>query len=413
MTSRLQCVCTALPLLMVPIAGLADNGVLSTYMNPLGEMPIVSVGQVADGNGVLRYAVLEQDAVKIDVEVYGGCALNFRVHAAVAEDFFQSADGSDVLITAAPDDVFAQQFDVDTNSKKFGPGPVVLEVEREFIEDWLAEEGEALVDELAATAAFTEAELRTSRIGALVHFRPTFYFGCRRWAFGNTVHWQTSLSSLPIFVYYEPAPGDPPDTDDLLLPPDDPSRIPIPAAVFGTGTRIDQNAFHLVANPAKQPCGYALTGAFVTSAPTTIRYRIEDHLGSLSPEFVVEVDQTRTAYVSHEIDFSDETGEALGFTVPDGPPPEPNGLLFGDTLFSASTGDNVQGFFRVATTAPHASKSNIVSYNLHDCTSEALAPPPVYQAYFVADPDELDELVRVYHERAYQEGKRPEVYPRN
>jgi hypothetical protein len=254
------------------------------------------------------------------------------------------------------------------------------------LQSWLIEEGEALIDELAATSSFTEDELRRTRVTTRLNFHPTFYFSCRRYAFGNGKRWQSSMATLPLTVHFEPDATSP-TFDELLGPPRGPTPIPVPVEVFTAGVRIDQNSFHLVENPEVAPCGFALSGAFVTSGPTTVRYRIEDHLGALSPEFSVEIGLTNTAFVSHDVAFNEETGDALGFTAPES---DADGIA--DTLESAPT-DNLQGYFRVVTTAPHGSRSNIVSYNIDTCESEALPVGPVFDAVIMTDPEILPALV--------------------
>jgi hypothetical protein len=376
----------------------ADNGVLSTYMSLSGTPPVVSVAQSAAVNGVLRYDRLLQDEVEIPVTVYGGCNFNFRVQTAYASTYYQEADGTDVFLEAGPPGTYySPSFPVNQDADHYGPTEVKLRVGREFLEEWMSAQGEALVDELAESSAFTEAELRQTQISTLVHFRPTLYFGCRRYAFGDGKRWQTSRAELPIHVNFLPADNAGGNLDDLRDNPGDGVAIPVPVSELTARTRIEQNSFLLTPEPTHEPCGYALSGAFVTNQPANIRYRIEDHLGALSPEFVTETGITKTSFVSHEIDFSAETGEPLGFSANEQPPSD-GGLLFGDSLLNRPT-DRIQGYFRVITTAPHHSKSNIVSYNLEECSSESMAAPAVFGAQIVTDLDGANELIGKYRKR--------------
>jgi hypothetical protein len=381
----------------------ADNGVLSTYIIPHGDPPAISVDQIAGVNGQLRYSRLREDVIEIPVDVYGRCNVNFRIDRAYVGGTYEALDGRSRfvglgLVIEDSYSGFHQEFEVNTNNQTFGPRTEILELDREELQSWLVEEGEALVDQLAETSSFTEEELRSTRIDTILNFHPTFYFSCRRWAFGNGKRWQSSYGTVPLTVHFEPDTTSP-VFDELLGPPEGPTPIPVPVEVFTAGVRIDQNSFHLVENPEVAPCGFVLGGAFVTSGPTTVRYRIEDHLGALSPEFSVDTGRTRTAFVSHDVAFSEETGNALGFTAPQG---EGDGI--DDTLESTPT-DNLQGYFRVVTTAPHGSRSNIVSYNIDTCESEALPVAPVFDAVIMTDPEVLPALVQRHERRILDRAK--------
>jgi len=373
-----------------PAAGVLE-GVLSTYMFPEGPPPEVTMVQDEVAQGVLRYTSLVEELVEIPVSVYGGCNVNFRAHATWVNECFQDLDGGNELVGFCPSQFFEQIFDVDQDAKKFGPGVVTIEVPRQFLNDHLSQAGEEMIGNLAAQTEFSATAWRSVDLRIPVDWNLTYYMQCRRWFLGDAVHAQSWFSPLPLMVTYRGATAIP----DLLPPDPNPQSpiLPIPVDHLTTQNRIEQAALSILPDPAREPCGYVLSGTFVTSNPTEVGYQLVDHLGARSAAFTVDVDETLVAFVSHEIDFAEDATEPIGFTSPEADPEDPEGPAFADT-FLANPTDHIQGFYRIEAFAPHAAQSNIVSYDLDDCSAGAGPRAPVFEATVLGDPETVAEILR-------------------
>jgi hypothetical protein len=364
-------------------------------MFPEGPPPEVTVIQDVNQFGVRSYTSIVQETITLPVSVYGGCNANFRAHKAYVEECFQQLDGGGGLVQACLPigEMFDQDFEVSQSAKKFGPGVVPIEVPRQFLSEHLTQAGEDLIAKLAAQTEFSAGAWRSVDLRVPVDWDLTFIMQCRRWFGGNQVHSQSSYAVLPMMVTYRGLPGNVPD----LLPPDnDPPQqptFPNPVGAFTSATRIEQAQLSILPDPARDPCGYALSGTFVTNAPTEVRYQVVDHLGARSKEFTVEVDQILVAFVSHEIEFAEGGTEPIGFAAAESGAGDADGLAFSNT-FLANPTDNIQGFYRLETLAPHVAQSNVVSYNLEDCSGANGRRAPAFEAVVLGDPARIAEVLR-------------------
>jgi hypothetical protein len=150
------------------------------------------------------------------------------------------------------------------------------------------------------------------------------------------------------------------------VPPEQPS-VPIPLGELTQGVRIEQA--HLSILPSNDDeCGFHLSGVFETSGPTRVTYRLVDAQGAQSPVFHVDVDHSNVGFFSRRIEFAPGTGQTLGLSLTPGSSPSPPGSTAFSGSFVDVPNDRLQGYYRVETIEPHRSQSNIVSYNLADCT---------------------------------------------
>jgi hypothetical protein len=214
---------------------------------------------------------------------------------------------------------------------------------------------------------------------------------CRRYFGGNDHIIKTHDRKFPLMVTYRGATADGPAIVLNLDPPEQPVP-PIPFGELTDRIRIEQAHLMIIPDDRPDTCGMFLSASFRTSGPTVITYRIVDAAGARSPVHDVGVGPTRAAFVSHEIDFSEGSGATIGFTAADNPA-QPGGIAFGSSLVDVPS-DNLRGYYRIETIAPHRSASNIVSYNLEDCSGEEGPGAWVFDAVVLGDPDKLREAFR-------------------
>jgi hypothetical protein len=363
-------------LLLWPTAATAYKGVLSTLLESrAASPPKITVLQEVNALGQLRYTRIAEDIMHYPIVVLGDCNANYRVEEAYVETCYQDLDGTVSSLEGCGASTmgsthFHHDFDVNTHAKDFGVHEETLEVPTTFLVDILTSAGEELVQEKSEEIHKPAANVRLADITEEVDWPLTFYMGCRRWAFGNAVAYQTSYALLPLDVTFRGAapPGGP--FEIKPVPPHQPN-VPIPFNELTDIIHIEQAQLFILPSADPDVCGFHLSGVFVTSGPTRVTYRLVDALGARSPVFEVDVDQTNTAFFSHDINFAPGTGETLGLSLLPGQPPNPAGGVAFAGSFVDVPSDRLHGYYRVETVEPHHATSNIVSYNLEDCTGSA------------------------------------------
>jgi hypothetical protein len=352
-------------------------------------VPELTVVQEPNAFALPRYARILEEHVPIKAWMKGTCGTNWRVQSAELSSLHEDYSGDSPLF--APGSGMADpgpenwsiSFAVNQDHRTFGPHVADLEqVPTEWLTHRLTAAGEELIISLAETTGLTPKLLRAQDLETTFDLGLTFWFKCRRYAGNNDWAIKTVRAYFPLQVTYRAHSGG----GTLGQPPQ-----PMTFDDLTTGTRIDH--VHLLMFPDETPdsCAMVLNGAFRTSAPTVVTYQFVDARGARSALRQVSVDESGFATVMHEVDFTEGTGETIGFTTLD--PPSPSGIAFGSSLVDLPS-DNLRGYYRIETISPHRSLSNIVSYNLRDCTAEQGPTSFFFNVALWADPDKVREAVR-------------------
>lgn len=370
--ARLRAAVGSLTLVLVlssPGAAAGKEGVLSTFLQSrAASPPSLTVLQEVNDLGQLRYTRIAEEIMNYPIVAYGGCNTNFRADVAWVNQCFQHLDGTVQSLEICPGPVgFGQGFHVDTAAKKFGPSDELLVVPTTKLLDQLTSAGETLIQNLSELSGFSPAFVRSLDLRIEVKWPLAFYMGCRRWAGNNAKAYQSSFVMLPIDVTFRGASPAAPPFRIAPVPPGQPD-VPIPFGELTHRVQIEQAHLSILPNDDRDECGFYLSGVFRTNAPTRVTYRLIDALGARSPAFAVDVDQSNTAFFSHDIVFAPKSGETLGLSLVPGNSPNPaGGVAFAGSFVNVPT-DRLQGYYRVETIEPHRAMSNIVSYNLANCT---------------------------------------------
>lgn len=393
-----RCLLLVLALIYPSASSSAYEGVLSTVLQPIAAAPPeITVLQEVNGIGQLRYTRIAEDVMQYAIVVYGGCNVNFRAHAAYVDEWYQHLDGTVQAVEVGPTEQFSHKFDVNTSAKKFGPHEETLEVPTTFLVNNLTSVGEALIQELSESSGHSPAFVRSADLHVTVDWPLTFYMACRRWAGNDDLAWQTSRALLPLEVTFRGAGTVAPPFRIAPPPPGQPN-VPIPYDELTDTVHIEQAHLSILQNGDPNTCGFYLSGVFRTSGPTRVTYRLVDALGARSRVFEVEVDQSNTAFFSHEIHFAPQSGETLGLSLIPNRSPNPAGAVAFAGSFVNVPNDRLQGYYRIETVEPHRVTSNIVSYNLEDCTTSTGPRSLSFDAAVVGDWDSVLKAFRKANE---------------
>lgn len=380
-----------------PAAGY--DGVLSTLLQSTAAAPPeITVLQEANALGQLRYTRIAEDILQYPIVAYGDCNTNFRANSAFVSECHRDLDGTVQTVEVCPagadtPERFEHAFDVNTDKMQFGSHEETLEVPTSFLLETLTSAGETLVQEKSEEMNIPPAFVRLADVTGEIDWALTFHMVCRRWAWNNALAWQTSFALLPLKVTFRGAAPPAPPFEIDPVPPEQPN-VPIPFGELTDTVRIEQARLSILPGDDPDVCGFYLSGVFRTSGPIRVTYRLVDALGAQSPVFEVDVDRSNTAFFSHEIDFAPGTGETLGLSVVPGRSPNPaGGVAFAGSFVNVPS-DRLQGYYRVETVEPHRASSNIVSYNLQDCTGRAGPRSLGFDAAVIGEWDSVLEAFR-------------------
>ena len=252
--------------------------------------------------------------------------------------------------------------------------------------DDLLEWGEQRVADSVADGA-TLQDARTAVWDDLTfHYIVSANVGCRQisgmYAWLDNVEWKQVARGMPIqFVFLgagmEPGDEDDPNFRDVEIPGDEPT-LPQPASDdLREEFRVNDLTLFALEDEA-DACLLHLSGVVQTNGPGEVTYRFVNELGVKSQQFSVQVDQTQTAFLDHEIELDPIVLDgglepAGGGEVDQLVTDEGDGGIGG---YAQEEGDNVQGYFFIEVSAPHGFESNIASYNIDGCTTGGTAEIP-------------------------------------
>lgn len=376
---------------LIPLGAEAQPVYSAFLLNMDPELvPKLTVVQEPNDFGLPRYARILEEHMPLKAWMKGTCGANWRVQSAKLSSYHEDYSGESAIFATGSGlgdqpGHWSLSFAVNQDNRTFGPHVADLEqVPTEWLTDKLMAAGEELVLSLAETTGLTPKLLRAQDLETELEFGLTFWFKCRRYLGDNDHAIKTVRTYFPLHLTYRGHTGG----GTLGQPP-----RPMTFSDLTTGTRIDQ--VHLLMFPDQTPesCVMVLNGAFRTSAPTVVTYQLVDARGARSALREVSVDESGFASVMHKVDFAEGTGETMGFTTLEGAPPPQSGIAFGSSLVDVPS-DNLRGYYRIETVLPHRSLSNIVSYNLRDCTAEQGPTSFFFDVALWADPEKVREAVR-------------------
>ena len=359
------------------------DGVLSTYIAPVGPPPSLTVVQEENAFGQSFYARVLEDTVSFQVEVYGGCNTNWRVQSARVS---QCPNIVEVCPSSEPNSSvpFTQAFEVNQDAKSFGPRTETVTVPTSFLDDYVTTAGNDLIFLLADLTEGTAADWRRIELRDTVRWSLSFVFHCRRWAGNNDHYGQSSTTRIPLDVTFRPT-----TTGDAELPfglQPVPPGAPVPSVPFealSAQPLLSTVRLGVVADPTADPCRLHLHADFDATAPADIVYHLESADGSRSPDYRLRAEAERAAQARLVLEFPRGAARPAGFL-------EPPGALSGPRRGAMPTAtDPLHGFLRMVTTAPHPVRSNLVAYDLDACSAHSLLDAPAAGARAAASAESL------------------------
>lgn len=403
----------------VPCAAEARPVETAVLINDPNFVPELTVVQEVNDFGQLHYARIIEEDMHLEAWLKGRCGLNWRIQSAALRsppicngDLSGEANQVIEVCPSSGDEMddddespgWTMDFEVNQDNMTFGPREAHLEqVPTAWLTRRLARIGDELITELAELSGNSPQFVRSLDLRIPVDLGVTFWMTCRRFAGNNDHATKTHTRDFPLYVTYRGASADGLPFEIDPEPPEQP-RQPIPFGELTDRIHIEQAYLMILPDDTPDTCGMFLSGTFRTSGPTVVTYQIVDALGARSAQHEVTVDQSGVAFVSHELDFAEGTGATIGFTAADDGDTDPqDGIAFGTSLLDVPS-DNLRGYYRIETLSPHRSSSNIVSYNLGDCTAEQGPRTPVFDAVVLGDPERIRELFR---EARSEEGYQP------